>query len=201
MDESEFQETVARLREVNEVIETLDPGIRSAAFEILSPYVDGAPASSRLSSGRSSAPKRKAKSAAKKATSKKRSSAKRAASSKTPAVPLDIDTTSMESFVRTAAPTNKPADVVYALAAWWFGEYGSAPLTPAQMKVLADEIGVTISNRPDMTLSSAQKDSKQLFRGSARAGFVPTVPHGELYLKETYSVKKGTKTPPAADST
>ena len=43
MDNSTFQERVSRLKEVNEVIEKLDPAIREVAFSLLAGYVTGQP--------------------------------------------------------------------------------------------------------------------------------------------------------------
>jgi hypothetical protein len=43
MENSTFQERVIRLKEVNEVIEKLDPAIRGVAFSLLAGYVTGQP--------------------------------------------------------------------------------------------------------------------------------------------------------------
>jgi hypothetical protein len=43
MEGSTFRERVKRLKEVNEVIEKLDPAIREAAFSLLAGYVTGQP--------------------------------------------------------------------------------------------------------------------------------------------------------------
>lgn len=196
MDESNFKDTVARLKEVNEVVESLDSAIRAAAFEILSPYVDNASARSRRSSQRSST-KGSAKGRAKKATTPKRSAGKRATAAKPPAIPLDIDTSSMESFVRTSE-AKKPSDYVYAIVGWWFSEYGSFPITTLQIRSMATEIGVTLPARPDTTLLTATSDGKQLFRKSGE-GIVPIVPHGELHLTQKYGIKKGKKALPATE--
>lgn len=41
VDKKAFEEIVKRLKEVNEVVAGLDPAIRSAAFEVLRPYIVG----------------------------------------------------------------------------------------------------------------------------------------------------------------
>ena len=43
MENSTFQERVSRLKEVNEVIQKLDPAIREVAFSLLAGYVTGPP--------------------------------------------------------------------------------------------------------------------------------------------------------------
>jgi hypothetical protein len=57
---------------------------------------------------------------------------------------------------------------------------------------MADDAGVTIPDRLNMTLAAAVENGKQLFASAGRGLFKPTV-HGEIYLKTTYGVKKGTK--------
>lgn len=191
MDESEFEQTVERLRAANKVIEALDPAVRSAAFEILRPYVEGAVpaggtrrAQARPSNARQTKPKTPKR--PKKAAAPKRQDT------------IDVDTTSAESFVRSLEP-EKPAEYVYAIVAWWFSQYGSAPITRKQVESIANQIGVTIPARPDMTLAQATSENKQLFR-STSDGYIPTVPHGELYLKNEYGIQKGTESPPAEES-
>lgn len=43
MESSVFHERVKRLKEVNEVIEKLDPAIREGAFSLLAGYITGQP--------------------------------------------------------------------------------------------------------------------------------------------------------------
>lgn len=74
-----------------------------------------------------------------------------------------------------------------------------APIAKSQIEVMANDIGVTIPARPDMTLKGASHEGKQLFKSTAD-GFVPTRPHGELYLKDAYGVQKGTQSPPTDES-
>jgi len=95
--------------------------------------------------------------------------------------------------------SDKPSDAVYAIVAWWFSQYGSAPITRENIEALATQIGVTLPNRPDSTLAKAKKDGRALFRAVTRGAYAPTVPHGEVFLKKEYKVQKGTKTPPTAN--
>jgi hypothetical protein len=51
MEESEFKERVKRLRQVSTEIAKLDPAVRAAAFDLLAPYIEGAPPPSGGSGG------------------------------------------------------------------------------------------------------------------------------------------------------
>jgi hypothetical protein len=109
-----------------------------------------------------------------------------------------VDTSHAEAFVRSQT-IDKPAQVVSAIAAWWFSEYGSEPIKRADINKIADEIGVTVSSRPDKTLLGMRTDGKHVFRNAGRGALVPTVPHGELYFKNEYKVTKGKKKRADAD--
>lgn len=172
MDDKGFEDTVARLKRINAVVEELDSAIRAAGFEVLKPYVTtSAPSSNPGGDGESGSgndPQRTA------------------------------DTGSAEAFVRSQ-PLDKPSQAVAAIAAWWFGEYGSAPIKRENVEQIAAEIGVTVSSRPDKTLIAMKTDGKPVFRSAGRGKLVPTVPHGELYFAKEFNVTKGKKTPPSAD--
>jgi hypothetical protein len=112
---------------------------------------------------------------------------------------------------RQAAPHNreaffaerdsaKPSDNALATAAYHYSEYGSAGFTIDEMRQLADDVGVTIPERLDMTYLQAKRNGNRLFRRGGRNAFRPTV-HGESFFKQTYNVQKGTgqKTPTAND--
>jgi hypothetical protein len=94
---------------------------------------------------------------------------------------------------------DKPADNVYLIAADFFQNYGSAPFTAAEIEAAAADAGVTVPSSVDMTLRAAQKKGNKLFQSAGRGKFKTTV-HGELFLKNTYNVKKGTKTRPKAEA-
>ena len=173
MDEKKYNETVERLTKVNKVIAGLDPAIRADAFGLLKGYVTGSGAAVDGGGGGGGGAG--------------------GGGGGTPA-----DTSSAEAFVRTQ-PLDKPSDAVYAIVAWWFSQYGSAPITRENIEALATQIGVTLPNRPDSTLAKAKKDGRALFRAVTRGAYAPTVPHGEVFLKKEYKVQKGTKTPPTAN--
>jgi hypothetical protein len=109
----------------------------------------------------------------------------------------EVDTSSAESFVRSQPNVlDRPAEAVKAIAAWWFSQYGSAPITRTSVETLAENIGVTIPDRPDATLRQMKHDGRDVFRSAGRGTFVPTRPHGELYFQTQYEVSKGRKQAP-----
>jgi hypothetical protein len=134
MDEKKYNETVERLTKVNKVIAGLDPAIRADAFGLLKGYVTGSGAAVDGGGGGGGGAG--------------------GGGGGTPA-----DTSSAEAFVRTQ-PLDKPSDAVYAIVAWWFSQYGSAPITRENIEALATQIGVTLPNRPDSTLAKAKKDGR-----------------------------------------
>lgn len=91
---------------------------------------------------------------------------------------------------------DKPSDNVHLLAADWYRRYGSAPFALDGMKNAAVDAGLTIPERLDMTLKAAKDGGKNLYQSAGRGLYKPTVT-GELYLKKTYDVAKGTNVPHA----
>jgi hypothetical protein len=91
----------------------------------------------------------------------------------------------------------KPADAVYAIAGYLFSQYGSAPFTIDDVRELAQQVGLTLPDRPDNTLRNAKKNKKSLFRLKGD-GWVTTA-SGELVLKEKFDIKKGRKKRPVPD--
>jgi hypothetical protein len=58
--------------------------------------------------------------------------------------------------------------------------------------------GLTIPEHLRMTFRAAQDGGKKLYQPAGRGLFKPTVT-GELYLKKTYGVTKGTSLPPKVE--
>lgn len=87
---------------------------------------------------------------------------------------------------------NRPADNARLVAAWFYREYGVEPFSVDEVVAKANDVGITIPSRVDMTFLAAKEKGKKLFARAGRGKFKPTV-HGEASLKATYSVKKGTK--------
>jgi hypothetical protein len=99
-----------------------------------------------------------------------------------------------ESFF-TKFDHDKPSDNVLLVSAYFFSQYGGAEFSIDEIESIANEVGVTIPERPDMTLLKAQRDGKNLFCRGGRGAFRPTV-HGEAFFKKTYQVSKGTRQKP-----
>jgi len=90
----------------------------------------------------------------------------------------------------------KPHENVNLLAAIWFSEHGSHPFSLDYLREQATSTGLTIPAKPRMTLVQAKEKGKKLYGPAGRGVFKPTV-IGEAFLKTTYGVRKGTRTPPA----
>lgn len=87
---------------------------------------------------------------------------------------------------------DKPADNARLIAAHFYREYGAEPFSLDDVRQTADDVGITVPARIDMTFLQAKEKGKKLFARAGTGNFKPTV-HGEANLKATYSVKKGTK--------
>ena len=85
---------------------------------------------------------------------------------------------------------DKPSNNVLLIAAWHYGKYGTSSIRLCEIRAKAKEVGITIPDRPDMTMKAATRKGKSLFIPCGRGEYRPTV-HGEKYFKETYQVKKG----------
>jgi hypothetical protein len=96
-----------------------------------------------------------------------------------------------------AHPDSKPYENVEILAAHWYAQYGATPFSLENLRSAAIEGGLIIPDRTDMTLRQVKEGGKKLFQSAGRGLFKPTVP-GELYLKKTYNVRKGSGSPPVA---
>jgi len=172
MDIKAFEEAVARLKQVEEVVGKLSPEVRSQAFGLLAPYV--------------SAPIGRSKS-------------RGDGDNDTDSGGDDSqgDASDKGGFFAKFSH-DKPADNVRLLSAYLYNEYGSEAFATEEIKELATEVGITIPDRPDATLRVAKEGGKTLYVAAGRGKFRPTV-HGEAYLKGTYSVRKGTKKRPPAE--
>lgn len=106
----------------------------------------------------------------------------------------DAGESGLRKFMAEHESHEKPSDNVYAIAAWWYSQYGLTPINKATIEALANEIGVTVSTRSDKTLQNSAISGKKNFRKKG-SGFAPK-PDGEKWLRETYGVRKGTKKPP-----
>ncbi len=103
----------------------------------------------------------------------------------------DYEGIEKEDFFRSF-DHDKPADNVRLIAGYLYSEYGTTPFGLEEISAIANDVGITIPERPDMTLKKATHNGKSMFTTSGRGQYKPTV-HGEAYLKETYQVRKGNK--------
>lgn len=92
---------------------------------------------------------------------------------------------------------DKPSENVHLIVAWFYSQYGVFPVGTKELREMAGSVGLTVPARPDATMRVAKVKGKKLYQKKA-TGYQPTV-HGESHLKETYSVKKGTKPRPVED--
>ncbi len=97
-----------------------------------------------------------------------------------------------------ALKTEKPSDDALATAAYHYSLYGSGEFSVDEMRELADDVGVTVPERLDMTYLQVKRNGNRLFRRGTRGAFRPTV-HGEAFFKQTYNVRKGTAQKATAD--
>jgi hypothetical protein len=169
MNEDPLAEAKRKLKEINGIISTLDPAVRLAAFELLVPLHFASESEVPASHG-----------------------AKRKTASK-PAV----ESGDRESFF-TGLPTEKPADNVNQIAAWIYSQHGVVEISKKMVVEMANEVGLTIPDRPDNTMRTAKKGGKALYR-QRNSGWQLTV-HGETHVKTTYNVRKGNKPLPDTET-
>ena len=165
MDEITFKKRVEKLKEVNEIIKTLDPAIRGDAFKLMEGYIIG----------------------------KVTTSVSEGDTGKSEGVVVQ---TKEEFFTRFYH--DKPSDNVFLIAAYHYTQVGTTPISTDEVKQIADDVGITVPTRPDMTLSRAKRGGKSLFAKAGKGKFRPTV-HGEQFFKETYQATKGTQPKESGD--
>lgn len=165
MDDSQIQDAKKKLAAINKIITTLDPAIRASAFEILEPiFFDDSPTPREKKDGEKGKRVR-------------------------PTTSTDDAGKFFGSFEHA-----KPSENVHLITAWFYSQYGVFPIAAAELREMADSVGITVPARPDATMRQAKVKGKKLYVKRTE-GFQLTV-HGEKHLKETYSVKKGTKVRP-----
>jgi len=168
MDESRLREIRARLEKMNELIASLDPAIRAAAFDSIAPFfLDDM----NEASGKKEEKKQK------------------------PNGTKDV-TIDRASFFGSFS-NDKPHENVHLVTAWLYSQYGVYPIETQEIRDVAGDVGLTIPARPDATMRAAKKEGNSVYRKKGK-GYQLTV-HGEKYLKDTYSVKKGTTVRPAGE--
>ena len=167
MSTKKIEEVKTALLEINELLVQLDPSVRASAFEILRPL---------YFTDDEPAPKRSPPAKDSEDHSQD-----------------DGAPPELADFI-ASRDHKKPADNVMLLAAWLYSTYGLYPITAKEIKELGDSCGLILPARSDNTMRQAKNKGKSLFNQQAK-GWQPTV-SGEIYFKEEYKVKKGTKTLP-----
>ncbi len=159
-----IEETKKKLLEINELIKQLDESMRAAALQVLIPlYFSSA------------------------GEQPKKASAD-VPDDKTAAVSEPPDTSALGNFI-TSFEQSKPADNVLMLVAWLYSHYGAYPIAAKEIQELGDACGLVIPNRPDNTMRQAKSDGKSLFVQQGKRWRLTV--SGELYMKNTFKVKKG----------
>lgn len=151
-----------RMREVEQAVLELDESVRASAFSMMGGYILGEQTVSRRSA------------------------------SAGPDANEDVESTEgvgLGDFF-AGRDTDKPAEAVMAIAAYLFQQFGSEPFTLQEVRDIADEVGLTIPERIDMTLKGATRNGRPIFRSVGRGKYAPTV-LGEATLKQDHNVTKG----------
>jgi hypothetical protein len=93
---------------------------------------------------------------------------------------------------------DKPAENVKLIAGWLYSQHGVIPITNADIQALANDAGITVAGRADLTMKTTKADGKNLFTKQGN-GWKLTLA-GEKFMKDTYSVRKGNKPRDAQES-
>jgi hypothetical protein len=102
--------------------------------------------------------------------------------------PGESDESDRETFFGSR-PQGKPADNAHLLVAWLYAR-GGAEFDVAGVRELAEDVGVTIPERVDVTFNSAQREGRPLYRSLGKGRYRITV-HGETFLRNEFEVKRG----------
>ena len=167
MDNQEFEDVVQRLKAISDVIASLDESIRVQAFAVLKPYADGTP--TKVRAGAETPPQNGSDGV-----------------SRDVLVDPEVAAAFMEQHV-----SDKPSDNVKAIAALIYSIYGNVEFSTAEVNEIAHEVGMTVPDRVDVTLSGASVDKRALFQKRRSGVYRPTV-HGRTFFKDVYGVTQGT---------
>jgi hypothetical protein len=167
MDKAKYQETVKRLKSVNEVIGELDPDIRADGWAMLKPYVIGeegdgnGDGSEGAKTGKESGGGRSGKL-------------------------LDVVT-----LIEEHASDDDAAENGLLAAAILYGTYGHGPYAPKDITAVGEEHHLLMP-RMNNFLPRTKREEKKIFRNT-NGGWVLTT-HGGKWMTATYGVKRGTQT-------
>jgi hypothetical protein len=171
VNEDQYNQTVARLRTVNDVIKELDPALRAEALEILRPYISQAGADDAADEGEARETTTRAKRSNREAGEK-----------------LDIKALLDEHAGDVAAQNG------FLIAAILYAQYGTGPYEVKELRRFADEHNLLFPEQFNNQVGKAKRDGQRVFR-KVKDGWQITV-HGEKWLRETYKVSRGTQAKP-----
>jgi hypothetical protein len=167
MSKDNFEEIKKTILEINEIVSKVDPIIKQSVFNILvGRFISG----DKMNDGVRVEDNSKGKDEVK-----------------------DVNTDDLGVFI-SPLDTKKPADALMAMVAWLYSQYGAYVMSIKELRELGDSCGLTLPARIDMTLRQAKSNGKNQFIQHGKAWKLTVA--GELAIKETYNVTKGTKSLP-----
>jgi len=169
MTEQELIDRVKRLERLNEIVRGFDPLIRADAFKMLAPYAAAANAAQIANMD-----------------------ARAELAGTEDNCP---DNATLDTFFSKRG-AGKPAENVMLICAYLYSEYGTSPITAADINEIAKRVGLILPTRADMTMAQARRDGKALFRSEGEGKYRCTV-YGESFLTENFNVTKGRKAKPS----
>ncbi len=159
MDKKQFQKLKETISQINSIVKSVDPVIKTQVFELLKPMIDAVPGDP-AGDGEGRKEKR---------------------------AQQHSDPKNVRAFYTSHNP-DKPAKRVRIMAAWFYSQRGTNPFTLSELEELFDDVGVGHPGRLDMTLKQAREKGHHLFHTTERGKYRPTV-HGENYFKDKLGVR------------
>lgn len=89
----------------------------------------------------------------------------------------------------TVGQSDTPANTVHRVIAFLYARSGPE-LSLSDIREVAADVGLTLPERLDVTVSGAQRSGKPLYRSLGKGGYRVTV-HGASFLEAEYHVKRG----------
>jgi len=88
-----------------------------------------------------------------------------------------------------------PADNAFLCAAYHFSQFGTVPFSITEIRTIAQNAGVVVPDRLDMTFKNASKKGKKLYQLAGKGLFKPTAA-GSVVYGERWNARPGRKTMP-----
>lgn len=185
MDETQFNERVRRLEQINGVVSKLDPAIRGEAFDVLKAYVsdDDRGKTRKAATGGGT-----------NGTAARKSPARKPATPKAPVVAKPVEGEEELLEANLSETDHENAMLVLAIL---YARHGRGPFQMVHITAVARQYNLNVPARLDMFFRSAKRgESKALVIRKMAEGW-KIMPGGETWLKETYGVKMGRDPLPA----